>query len=269
VSVNASQNLAADYSSKATAYQRCWAPVIRPMARPLLAALPLYSARQVLDLGCGTGELLQNLRAEAPRSHLHGVDRSEGMLRMARATSISSLSVMDAESLALGSETIDVAMVAFVLFHLRDPVSGLREIRRVLRPWGIVGIVVWGKCPDVPGVAIWNEELDQHGAAEDPREQSVMQHAEMDTTEKLSGLVRLSGLVPLRVWSELFEHRWTPEVLVEMQVGCGMPGRRLATLSEPARTACRQRAEARIRRLPSAELVFRPEALFAKAQRSG
>ena len=267
--VNASRRLAAEYSAKADAYARHWAPVIHPMARVLLGALPLESARHVVDLGCGTGALLADLRSAAPNACVIGGDRAEGMVRVAQRTDPCSLLVTDAEFLALRAEAFDVAVLAFVLFHVPDPAAALREVWRILRPNAFVGIVAWGTDPGTPGAAIWTEELDACGAAADPRDAVVMGHARMNTLERLAELLRQANFASQRIWSECFAHRWTVEALFAMHTSCGMPSRRLASLSEKAQAICRERVRSRIVTLASDDFVHRPEVLFAVARRPG
>ncbi len=237
------------------------------MARVLLGALPLETARHVLDLGCGTGDLLADLRAAAPSASLIGGDRAEGMVRVARQTESCSLLVTDAEFLGLRAETFDVAVLAFMLFHVPDPAAALREVWRVLRRNAFVGIAVWGTDPGTPGAAIWTEELDASGAAPDPRDALVMGQARMNTVERLAVLLRQADFPPQRIWSECFAHRWTVEALLGMNTSCGMPARRLASLSKKAQASCCERVRSRIMTFAADDLVHRPEILFAVARR--
>jgi SAM-dependent methyltransferase len=261
-----SRLLAEEYTAKALDYAEHWAPVIRPMALPVLERLPLAGARLVLDVGCGIGTLVPALRAAAPEALVVGVDRAEGMLRLARRTHALACALMDAQRLALHDAVFDAALLAFVLFHIPRPLEALREPRRVLRPGGAVGVVTWGDDPGVPGLAVWPEELDNLGAAPEPRDASVMQHAAMDTPSKVAALLREAGFDGERLWCERFAHRFEMPALLEVQVRCGSAGRRLASL-EPGRQAkCLRRVRARLERFGGDELIYRPEVVFAVAQ---
>lgn len=66
-------------------YLRFAEPRLRP-AVDLLARVPLASARQVFDLGCGTGNVTRFLADRWPQAHVTGIDDSEAMLRKARET---------------------------------------------------------------------------------------------------------------------------------------------------------------------------------------
>ena len=52
---------------------------------------------------------------------------------------------MDAETLALPDAGFDVALNALGLMYVPEPEQAVREMRRVLRPGGRVGLAVWGE----------------------------------------------------------------------------------------------------------------------------
>lgn len=265
--INPSQDLARDYSQRADAYSRFWAPVIHPMANPLLKAMPLIGAQRILDVGTGTGALWPLIQSLSPGAHIFGVDRAEGMMREGGEYLRGSVSVMDAENLGMRSAVFDAALLLFVLFHIPDPVRALREVCATLRPEGSLGLVVWGEDPGLPGGAIWTEELDRSGAVADPRDASVMRQSWMNTPEKLGDLLTSAGFASHQLWTRRFVHSWTVEKLLATQTGCGLPSRRLNSLTAESRYACVKGVRARMQKLPADELEYRVEVIYAIADR--
>jgi demethylmenaquinone methyltransferase/2-methoxy-6-polyprenyl-1,4-benzoquinol methylase len=100
---------------------------------------------KVLDLCCGTGDMTLALqRASNPSSKIVGVDFSHAMLQRAgdksRRTSLRWLEA-DALQLPFADSSFDLVASAFGFRNLADYDAGLREIFRVLRPGGEVGIL--------------------------------------------------------------------------------------------------------------------------------
>ena len=257
--------LAERYSASAAQYARLWSPVIRPMGRRLVRALPIGEATHVLDVGTGVGALAADIRAAAPRALVVGVDGALGMLRVARVAGIP-LAAMDARRLGFRPGSFDAAVLAFVLFHLPDPVRGLVEVARVLRPGGVVGVATWGDRPGFAASEVWDEALAACGVGPDPGEETDRDDL-MDTPDKLAALLGAAGLDAVRAWSERFEHQWDPGALVAQRGGFGFYRRRLETLAPEARSACLARVKERLAVLDPSGFVFRPEIVFAIGHR--
>jgi len=101
---------------------------------------PVY---RVLDACCGTGDLaIAGLRLVGSTGAVIGVDFSERMLERARSKS-SQVEWVQGDALALpfADGSFDAATVGFGVRNLEDLEAGLRELRRVLRPGGRVGIL--------------------------------------------------------------------------------------------------------------------------------
>jgi hypothetical protein len=116
-------------------------------------------------------------------------------------------------------------------------------------------------------LSIWKEELDAAGAAPDSRDPVVMQQGRMDAPDKLSALLVSSGYTAVQTWAQVFEHRWTVDDVVELQLACGMAARRIQSLPSHVAGECEARVRRRMAELSPETLVHRPEILFAIGSR--
>ena len=110
----------------------------RRMAETLLSQLP-ENAEEVLDLGCGPGELAAHLSARfGPRCTVIGLDLAPGMLEVARRTHGEAARWLcgDAAALPLGEASQDLVVSNLAVQWCPDLDAVMAELRRVLRPGG-------------------------------------------------------------------------------------------------------------------------------------
>jgi ubiquinone/menaquinone biosynthesis C-methylase UbiE len=100
-------------------------------------------AKKVLDIGCGNGDLLIQLRKSGFKGELHGIDISSGILKPGikqnRKEKLDiDLKVGDAENLKFKNNYFDVIIAKHMLYHLARLQKGVDEIYRCLKPSGIL-----------------------------------------------------------------------------------------------------------------------------------
>ncbi len=115
----------------------------------------------VLEVGIGSGLNLPFYTAAVTK--LYGVDPSAELIAMARPTTVDlpfpvEFLQQSAERIPLSEGSVDTAVATWSLCSIEDPVSALRELRRVLKPGGAFIFVEHGLAPDA-GVRTWQNRL--------------------------------------------------------------------------------------------------------------
>ncbi len=115
----------------------------RRAAGALCALLP--DACSILDIGCGTGDMLRIFSAKRPRAKLTGLDFSPNMLRVAedrcRGIPLLALRQGNAMDLPFSDASFDGACISFALRNTADYSRTLREAARVLRSGGVMLVI--------------------------------------------------------------------------------------------------------------------------------
>ena len=99
---------------------------------------------RVLDFGCGPGTISVGLARAVEPGEVHGVDMEESQIELARAAAEAgghgnaTFHVGDATALPFEDDSFDVAHCHAVLMHVPDTQAALAEVKRVLKPGGII-----------------------------------------------------------------------------------------------------------------------------------
>src|SRR3954447_6232758 len=124
----------------------------------------LTSGATLLDVGCGPGTITADLAgAVAGVTALEVTGDALGLARAEidrRGVANVEFAVGDVHALDFPDDTFDVVHAHQVLQHLGDPVTALREMRRVARPGGIVAVrdsdyAAFTWWPELPALDAW------------------------------------------------------------------------------------------------------------------
>jgi SAM-dependent methyltransferase len=214
-------------------------------------AAHLVAGSTVLDVGCGPGTItVEMAQRVGPNGHVTGIDRSAEVLARATeeatAAGVTNVSFASDDVYALDhpDDSFDVVHAHQVLQHLTDPVAALREMRRVVRPGGVVGVrdadyaaMAW--APRHPLLDRWLELYHQVTERND---------AEADAGRFLLGWAQQAGFTDITStstswtyatpterswWGGLWAERILESALAEQAVSYGLSDRaELQAISE-------------------------------------
>jgi phosphatidylethanolamine/phosphatidyl-N-methylethanolamine N-methyltransferase len=132
------------YELYAPVYDFIFDWIFAPGREAAIRYLGLRPNESVLEVGIGTG---LNLPLYPPTCRLTGIDLSQEMLDKAvervqtLAMSDVTLKVMDATSMDFADNEFDKALATYTISAVPDPVAVLREMRRVVKPGGVIVIL--------------------------------------------------------------------------------------------------------------------------------
>lgn len=142
------ESVVKEYSRLAPDYDTRWSFYVETTTSATIARLSPPPTGRVLDVGCGTGALLQKLARKFPQARLAGVDPAPEMLAVARRRVSPETELREgwAEDLPFAEGAFDVIVSCSMFHYSRQPIAALVEMTRVLRPGGKLVITDW--CGD-------------------------------------------------------------------------------------------------------------------------
>ena len=173
------------YEAMAAGYDRRWERYHAETFSRVARYLRDTHAPSILDVPCGTGELLRWLLPQAPGARIVGVDGSVAMLNVARQkwagqTRVSFQHAL-ADALPFSEKTFDWVFCCSSLHYFKQPERVLAECARVLKPTGRLLLLDWCRNPWHCRIINWWK------VRYDPT------HVQMYTTQELERLLRDTG----------------------------------------------------------------------------
>jgi ubiquinone/menaquinone biosynthesis C-methylase UbiE len=238
------------FGGPAEVYDRFVGRYSPPLGRAMREAAGIRGGQQALDVGCGSGALLEALAETLGADNVSGIDPSESFVDSARARVPGARIVVgSAELIPFDDGEFDATLSQLVVNFLADPEQGLREMSRVTRSGGVVAGCVWDYGGEMTMLkAFWDAAgaLDPEGATPLMEEHTMR----FSTAEDLADLWRGAGLSGVEVSPRVveasyedFDDLWAP-----FPTGVGPAGAYAASLDADAQARLRDEFARRLGR---------------------
>ena len=259
------------YDAGASAYDRLTGRWSRLYVPSLLSAAGVAPGHSVLDVAAGTGGASVELAAQVGATgRVLAVDLSLPMLRVA-AGKVAGLpvrfAVVDGQRLACRPQSFDAVVCQLGLMFFPEPLRGLEEFRRVLRPGGRIAVQVWSRPDRVPFYGLLADALSRHL----PQERAILyQPSALADGDRLHTLLTAAGFDDVAVIAERrslafesFEDYWEG-----IESGGARLGQFYLGLPESGRRTVREEVHRSMARFTSGNrLVLEVEAFIASGLR--
>ena len=220
----------------------------------VLAAAQIGKGDRVLDVATGSGEAAQMaVRLVGDSGLVIGADISCAMLAAAHARLSGEpfcAAAMDGQALAFRDASFDGVLCQLGLMFFPDPLRGLAEFRRVLRPGRCAAVCVISTADRAPMWGFLAEALSRHL----PDHATTLQLSfALADPARLEGMFHSAGFRDIAVNEETreaivdsFDEYWAP-----IEAGTGQLPQAYLALPDPSRRAVRDEVRARLAKFES------------------
>lgn len=270
------------YDAGAAEYARFWAPVLVQTAEHLIDEVDAVfrgDRLRIIDVGSGTGTLALAALRRWRHAEVVATDAAAGMLDYGRRraegaglTSDGRLSfvVAAADELPVPSGSFDVAVSSFVLQLVPERLAALTEIRRVLRPGGLLAYVTWldrdsrepFRAAEEFDEAVYDLEVDE------PEESDEQIAGDVRSARAAADELRRAGFIRASARDETLVYDWTMESYLDYKLAYD-ERTLLSTLSEAQRRDLERNVRARLARLAPSDFRYHAPVVFARAFNPG
>ena len=215
LTVATKQNIEKAFDEGAPTYDRVGPAIYEPFGTSLVSWLPLKPGAKMLDIATGAGAVLRPAaRLLGSKGRVIGIDLSDGLLRqaeaLARAEGLTNVELrkMDAEHLEFHDQAFDFVTCAFSLYFFPNMEAALREMHRVCKPGGWLGLTAFDRTPS-PFDPLFPMAIHQFAAYQG--KVWMPPHGMSVAPEELGGFLKPQGWQSIETHSEKVTFIYTNE----------------------------------------------------------
>ena len=232
----------------AEAYDQLMGRWSRQLAPTFVDFSGVEDGERILDIGCGTGSLMQSLLEHGKPSEVVGIDQASPYIEYGRqklTNPKASLREADVQDLPFADDTFDRCLSLLVINFIPNARQATKEMYRVTRPGGVVTAAVWDYGDGMEMLRImWDTAITLDPDAE-PRHERNMPYCRQGELAALwmeSGFQSVEeGSLTATVEFSSFDDYWTPFL-----TGVGPSGSYVSGLSNELQMALRERLRNRL-----------------------
>lgn len=216
------------------AYDRFMGRYSRELAPAFADFAGVETRQRIVDVGCGSGVLAEELARRVGADHVAGADPSPLLDACAERVPGADLKRAAAEDLPWPDDSFDAALAQLVVHFMNDPEAGIAEMARVTHPGGVVAASTWDFSGGMKLLGTyWESAKALEPGAES--ESSAFDEARLDALWRQAGLgdVVVDALVVSTRYED-FDELWDTFLL-----GVGPAGQHLAAQPPERQSAIR------------------------------